>query len=864
MKKQDLLEIIDYAARARASKLDLSNQGLITLPPEIRLLTHLNTLNLSFNQLTTLPSEIRHLDNLYRLILSDNQLNRLPPEISLLPKLTELDLSCNELEELPSEIGRISTLSKLNLSYTQIRSLPPEFSWLRNLRILDLSYTQIVTLPIEITQLIKLRTLDLSVNCLKELPPEIGQLANLRTLDLHDNQLNSLPLEIGQLISLIILDLTGNPLPSLPPEIREDGCISIINFYRQQLEQDTDRLYEAKLLIIGEGGAGKTTLLNKICNPNYRLKSSESSTKGIDIVKWSFPVEDSKEFQVNIWDFGGQEIYHATHQFFLTKRSLYALVADSRKEDTDFYYWLNVVELLSDSSPLLIINNEKQDRKRDINERQLRGEFTNLKEVLATNLATNRGLLEILSTVKHYVCNLPHIGTELPRTWVKVREALERNSRNYISLEEYLSICEKNGFTNLKDKLQLSSYLHDLGVCLHFQEDDLLLKTIVLKPTWGTDAVYKVLDNPVVIYNRGKFNRNDLEDIWHEDKYATMRAELLRLMMNFKLCYEIPSCPGVYIAPELLDPNQPNYSWDETDNLFLRYEYEFMPKGILTRFIVEMHSIIENQKCVWKGGVVLNNDHSRAEVIEYYRYHKGEIRIRVSGKRKRDLLTTVRHELEKIHRSYERLRYKTFVPCNCSTCKSSQEPHFYLLQTLYKFLDDNQDNIQCQSSYQMVAVRGLIDDVEPRKASSKRQGTSRQRRMSKDRLKNNNSPTIVINNQNSQENTMSDVNQYHYGKGDNVAGNKTLNQFNNSPSLTQAARDIKELLDQLSKDYPSDTLAGQAMIGAKAIEQIEKNPTLRQRIVNALKEAGATALEEAVDHPAVKIVVAGTKGFVDT
>ncbi|WP_416233391.1 hypothetical protein [Anabaena sp. UHCC 0399] len=27
---------------------------------------------------------------------------------------------------------------------------------------------------------------------------------------------------------------------------------------------------------------------------------------------------------------GGQEIYHETHQFFLTKRSLYAVVADNR------------------------------------------------------------------------------------------------------------------------------------------------------------------------------------------------------------------------------------------------------------------------------------------------------------------------------------------------------------------------------------------------------------------------------------------------------------------------------------------------------------------------------------------------------
>jgi internalin A len=119
---------------------------------------------------------------------------------------------------------------------------------------------------------------------------------------------------------------------------------------------------------------------------------------------------------------------------------------------------------------------------------------------------------------------------------------------------------------------------------------------------------------------------------------------------------------------------------------------------------------------------------------------------------------------------------------------------------------------------------------------------------------------IYINNAQENQN-MSNIHQNHYGKGDNVAGNKTLNQFNHSQDLAKAAQDIKALLDQLSQDYPSDS---QAMIGAKAIEQIEKKTNLKQRIVGALKEAGATALEEAVDHPAIKIVVAGARGFADS
>jgi internalin A len=157
-------------------------------------------------------------------------------------------------------------------------------------------------------------------------------------------------------------------------------------------------------------------------------------------------------------------------------------VADARREDTDFYYWLNVVGLLSDNSPLLIVKNEKYDRQREIDERQLRGLFANLKETLATNLATNRGLEEIMREVKHYISRLPHIGTPLPSTWVKVRERLEKDPRDYISVDKYLSICEENGFREYKDKLQLSDHLHNLGVILHFQKDPVLYNTVVLKP----------------------------------------------------------------------------------------------------------------------------------------------------------------------------------------------------------------------------------------------------------------------------------------------------------------------------------------------------------------------------------------------
>jgi hypothetical protein len=69
------------------------------------------------------------------------------------------------------------------------------------------------------------------------------------------------------------------------------------------------------------------------------------STDGINIDKWPLNVvvdgEDGKpkkqEIELSVWDFAGQgmnflwfayqaEIYYATHQFFMSKRSIYLLV----------------------------------------------------------------------------------------------------------------------------------------------------------------------------------------------------------------------------------------------------------------------------------------------------------------------------------------------------------------------------------------------------------------------------------------------------------------------------------------------------------------------------------------------------------
>ncbi|MEL6606261.1 MAG: COR domain-containing protein, partial [Cyanobacteria bacterium J06614_10] len=304
------------------------------------------------------------------------------------------------------------------------------------------------------------------------------------------------------------------------------------------------------------------------------------------------------------------------------------------------------------------------------------------------------------------------------------------------------------GFAEKQQMLFLSSYLHDLGVCLHFQDDKLLKRTVILKPEWATTAVYKVADSDTVRKNKGRFTETDIAEIWSDSQYSDLRDELLQLMMRFKLAYEIPNrganTPGTYIAPQLLPVSQPKYDWDNTNNLILRYRYDFMPKGILTRFIVETHPLIENQDHVWKNGLILADKWSRAQIIE--NYPKSEITIHISGTNKKPLLEIIRHEFGKIHLSYEKLKYDELIPCNCPECTGSNEPEFYPYDLLMKYIAKHRYNIECRTSIEPVDVRRLISDITDQ-------------------------PTYETGARPTSTNHYGDI-YYQHGFGDNVAGKK--------------------------------------------------------------------------------------------
>ena len=657
--------------------LDLSGNIQIKDFSFLEKLTHIKALYLRRNQLTNV-SFLEKLTQIQVLYLRNNQLT----DVSFLEKLTQI----RSLDLRNNQLTNVSFLEKL----TQIKTLHLNSNQLTDISVLE--------------KLTQIQTLDLRNNEIKDIRPCIPMIREGLEVIWKDN------FRFG------ILNLFGNPLTSPTPEIVQQGNEAILNYFKE-LGDDEVTVHEARLLILGEAGAGKTTLARKLCNPDAPMPDEMSeTTKGIDI--YPHPIkgnEETEDFLMNIWDFGGQEVYHATHQFFLSSRSLYVLLADGRKEEP-LDYWLQVQELLGGGSPLLIVMNKKGSIRTPVALKELSGIYPNLrKEELVLNLKDDRDQLSRLTqTVSFHIRNLDHLkrGEKLPKVWVEVRKNLEEIQEPYIHLKEFRKICKEAGIDTPERQNFLSDFLHDLGIILRFREVDILDRMVILQPEWATSAVYKVLDHTKRQEVAGHFHRKDLDQVWDSEEYEDVFIELLALMQRFELCYEIPTKKGQYIVPQLLPEDKPDYPWNTENNLTLYYQYDFLPKGILTRMIVRLHTLIANQDQVWKRGVVLKYQDALAEVTENYRDKR--ISIKVHGPQARDLMTIIVRELDEINGTFhfnERMSVNKLIPCNCSTCKGLAKPNYYEYEDLIRRKSRGKRTVECKESYDDVDVLSLLTDV---------------------------------------------------------------------------------------------------------------------------------------------------------
>ncbi|MCB9279961.1 MAG: hypothetical protein H6562_13805 [Lewinellaceae bacterium] len=446
-------------------------------------------------------------------------------------------------------------------------------------------------------------------------------------------------------------------------------------------------------------------------------KKGDDRTKGIDIqaLEVSNINTQEKPFRINVWDFGGQEIYHATHQFFLTKRSLYVIVNNTRSNLTDFNQWLQTISLFSDNSPVIIVQNQVAGSPVDLDLRGLQAHFSNILFVKDADLSnTDDGRLQkLIQSIELGIQQLPHVGSELPKLWVAVRNALQEKAKEepFISARDFYAICRENKIEDKDAVKRLGGFLHDLGVFLHFQDDPVLRYTVILQNSWATKGVYTILDDERTRKRNGHFSGEEAEEIWAGTEFEDMHHELLQLMKKFELCYEIPDIqPTQFVSPQLLPIEKPKYDWDNTQNLTLYYDYGFMPKGLMGRLIVRLHRYIKDiNSLAWRSGCIFTYENTDAQVIETYGNKKIEIRVR--GKNCVRLSSIIICEIDALNKGFEQIKVAKMVPCNCMECSKSQKPHFHNYENLMYRKSKGKLTVECSISFEDVSVKQILDGV---------------------------------------------------------------------------------------------------------------------------------------------------------
>ncbi len=532
------------------------------------------------------------------------------------------------------------------------------------------------------------------------------------SLDLSDNQLTSLPPEITKLTNLTSLDLRFNQLPIPPETLANPKDVKAIFAALAGLVSG-ERLNEAKMLVVGDGKVGKSSVVERLLFNTYNPQ--KETTLGVEIndemkVVQSEVQGEGEPVKLNIWDFGGQEIQHSTHQFFLTTRSLYLLVVDARKGDqiSNIEYWLKLIESFGGASPIIIVINQidelKGQRPLNLDRKALQDKY-NIRAFIETSCSTGEGIAALKTVIAREVEQLKHVRDMWPREWLAIKRRLKDMKADYIPVETYLDICGEEKLNDEDLRQSLLGLLHDLGVVIRFPGD-----TQVLNPRWVTQGVYGLLTSAQLVKSQGQFDLIEVGPILavlpdakvHYPKHTHER--LIRVMQHFELCFEFTDRPGHYLIPRHLHDNELDIPWDDADALKFQYHYETLPDAVISRFIVRMNQYIQKQY-YWKNGVFLHDGGNRAKIKADLLDRKIFIAIIGKEQTQRAFLAVIRSAFAEINSNFK-IEIKQMIPV----------PGFPNVLVSYQDLlaheEMNESQIIIPELRKKLSVRELLDGVE--------------------------------------------------------------------------------------------------------------------------------------------------------
>jgi internalin A len=649
---------IKQARRWKEKKLGLSDNGLTELPESLGQLTRLQHLDLSGNRLMQLPESLGQLTQLQRLELSRNQLTELPESLGQLTQLQFLDLSGNRLTQLPESLGQLTQLQQLHLSGNRLTQLPESLG-----------------------QLTQLRAFSLEGNLIEWIPRWIGQLKQLQVLHFGfrqsawGNPLVDLPIELRDLTKLDDLDLSNCPNLNLPPEIvaKRKSPREILDYYFSTRGDRGSALREFKLIVVGRGGAGKTSLVKRL--NRHPLDPTESETHGINISPLKLTCSDGP-VTARVWDFGGQHVLHAMHEFFLTARSLYLLVLGEREDmaERDAAYWLQLIRSYAGSAPVVVALNKNAGRPREMDRESLERNYGPILAWVPTECSD--GFDDTIENLRAALIKaaegMKEVRDLFPAKWWNVKEWLENMDEPYLDFARYQERCSELGEQDPQQQETLASWLNDLGIAINYANDERLHDTTVLRPDWLANGIYAILrandphhDQPhapdatltSTLLGPIYAGAEKLKMLKAADYPEKKWSFLLQLMKLFQLAFPIDDTGEKLLVPTLL-PVEPPPDCDEPgaqDRTRLRYEFAVVPGPLLPKLLVRTFSLIDHERR-WRRGAMLRFGQARARVWTTQDERWVRITAVGAGHDRDELVTMVRVTLRKLIAEYRNLQ----------------------------------------------------------------------------------------------------------------------------------------------------------------------------------------------------------------
>ncbi|MGB1205825.1 MAG: COR domain-containing protein, partial [Chitinophagales bacterium] len=654
-------------------------------------LPSLQELNISHNQI----SQIQNLDNLLSLEILDissNKISQIQNSDNLL-SLEILDISSNKISQIQN-LDNLPSLQELNISRNQISQIQ-NLDNLPSLEILDISYNKISqiqnldNLPSleklyfsynkisqiqNLDNLPSLETLYIKDNQISKLE-NLDKLSNLKELNINSNQIKDLTPLLPFIKKGISMSLSYNPWQKPPKNIVLQGTQTILNYFKDiENSKATSEKY-IKLQIVGNGCVGKTTLVHRLLDKKYIDIPLKERTHGVIIRNWK--LEDPTVI-ANVWDFGGQEIYHATHRLFLSPRTLYLLVYTPQKEympDETYFqpsYWLDYIADLGKGSRVILVQS-KIDMSSD---NLLSDDLEKLKRYYETHhglqfgqnlkvsAKTNKGIRALRSEIAEQLEELQKQYKEiLPENWLEVRIQIEElkadKSKHFLTYADYLAICKHRKVVSHDT---LIAYLHDTG-SLYYQKN-LFDNKILLQQQWAIDGVYEILRDKHFLNNKRSIQFYELERIWKKHNLAEKRV-FIGFMLSCEIAFELTDRQTEeeekeYVVPQLLSAVAPPFAEfrHEKEVIYYKLTYLFLHQSIIERFIVRTAQTLKaGEAHYWKNGIAWRDSKSNTDIYvesvlasenvsSYERY----LKVCLYGSRKAQFLYDIRKRFDGIRK----------------------------------------------------------------------------------------------------------------------------------------------------------------------------------------------------------------------